>query len=86
MSRKAKYRFNYTNLLFSYRRRKDLIVKDYLIQQHNMTQVLVFCSSVHRTDAVVEKLKKHGIESAAIHSKKAKVQRQMLYKTLNWVS
>ena len=43
----------------------------YLIQQHNMTQVLVFCSSVHRTDAVVEKLKKHGIESAAIHSKKS---------------
>lgn len=43
----------------------------YLIQQNNMTQVLVFCSSIHRTDAVVEKLNKHGIEAAAIHSKKS---------------
>jgi ATP-dependent RNA helicase RhlE len=43
----------------------------FLIQQNNMTQVLVFCSSIHRTDAVVEKLNKHGIEAAAIHSKKS---------------
>jgi ATP-dependent RNA helicase RhlE len=43
----------------------------YLIKQNNMTQVLVFCSSIHRADAVVEKLTKHGIESAAMHSKKS---------------
>lgn len=43
----------------------------YLINQNNMTQVLVFCSSIHRTDAVVEKLNKHGIKAAAIHSKKS---------------
>jgi ATP-dependent RNA helicase RhlE len=43
----------------------------YLIKQHNMEQVLVFCSSIHRADAVVEKLKKHGIQAAALHSKKS---------------
>lgn len=43
----------------------------HLIKKHNMTQVLVFCSSIHRTDAVVEKLNKHGIKAAAIHSKKS---------------
>lgn len=43
----------------------------YLIKQHNMQQVLVFCSSTHRTDAVVEKLIKHGIKAAAMHSKKS---------------
>ncbi len=43
----------------------------YLIKQHNMEQVLVFCSSIHRADAVVEKLKKHGIQAAAMHSKKS---------------
>lgn len=43
----------------------------YLIKQHNMQQVLVFCSSTHRTDAVVEKLNKHGIKAAAMHSKKS---------------
>ena len=35
------------------------------------TQVLVFCSSIHRADGVVEKLNKHGIEAAAMHSKKS---------------
>jgi ATP-dependent RNA helicase RhlE len=43
----------------------------FIINQYNMTQVLVFCSSVHRTDAVVEKLNKHGIKAAAMHSKKS---------------
>jgi ATP-dependent RNA helicase RhlE len=43
----------------------------YLIKQNNMTQVLVFCSSIHRADGVVEKLNKHGIEAAAMHSKKS---------------
>jgi ATP-dependent RNA helicase RhlE len=43
----------------------------YLIKQHEMKQVLVFTSSIHRADGVVEKLKKHGVESAAMHSKKS---------------
>jgi ATP-dependent RNA helicase RhlE len=43
----------------------------YLIKQHDMKQVLVFTSSIHRADGVVEKLKKHGIEAAAMHSKKS---------------
>ena len=42
----------------------------YLIKQQNMQQVLVFTSSVHRADSVVEKLKINGIEAAALHSKK----------------
>ncbi len=43
----------------------------YLIKEHNMQQVLVFTSSIHRADAVAEKLKQHGIEAAAMHSKKS---------------
>lgn len=43
----------------------------YLIKEQEMKQVLVFASSIHRADGVVEKLKKHGIESAAMHSKKS---------------
>ncbi|NNV56988.1 DEAD/DEAH box helicase [Limnovirga soli] len=43
----------------------------YLIKQQNMQQVLVFTSSVHRADSVVEKLKINGIEAAALHSKKS---------------
>jgi len=43
----------------------------YLIKQYDMQQVLVFTSSIHRADGVVEKLKKHGIEAAAMHSKKS---------------
>jgi ATP-dependent RNA helicase RhlE len=43
----------------------------YLIKEQKMTQVLVFTSSVHRADAVVEKLKANNILSAALHSKKS---------------
>ncbi|MBC7587349.1 MAG: DEAD/DEAH box helicase [Chitinophagaceae bacterium] len=43
----------------------------YLIKQHQINQVLVFASSIHRADAVVEKLKKHGIDAASMHSKKS---------------
>ncbi len=43
----------------------------YLIKEQDMKQVLVFASSIHRADGVVEKLKKHGIEAAAMHSKKS---------------
>ena len=43
----------------------------YLIKQQQINQVLVFASSIHRADAVVEKLKKHGIDAASMHSKKS---------------
>ncbi len=47
----------------------------YLIKQQQMQQVLVFTSSIHRADAVVEKLKAHGLQAAAIHSKKSQGSR-----------
>ncbi|MBC7451515.1 MAG: DEAD/DEAH box helicase [Cytophagales bacterium] len=43
----------------------------YLIKQQNMQQVLVFTSSIHKADSVVEKLKANGIVAAALHSKKS---------------
>jgi ATP-dependent RNA helicase RhlE len=43
----------------------------YLIKQQQMQQVLVFASSIHRADAIVEKLKAHGLKAAAMHSKKS---------------
>ncbi|HEV7230813.1 MAG TPA: DEAD/DEAH box helicase [Bacteroidia bacterium] len=43
----------------------------YLIREHQMEQVLVFASSVHRVDAVVSKLKANGIAAKALHSKKS---------------
>lgn len=43
----------------------------YLIKHHEMKQVLVFTSSVHKADAVVVKLKQNGIDAMAMHSKKS---------------
>jgi len=43
----------------------------HLINSQKMSQVLVFTSSVHRADAVVEKLKTNNILAAALHSKKS---------------
>jgi len=43
----------------------------HLIKEKDMRQVLVFTSSVHRADAVAEKLKINGIQAAAMHSKKS---------------
>jgi len=43
----------------------------YLINHHEMKQVLVFASSVHQVDAVVNKLRKNNIDAKAIHSKKS---------------
>jgi ATP-dependent RNA helicase RhlE len=43
----------------------------YLINHHEMTQVLVFASSVQQVDAIVNKLKKNNISAKAIHSKKS---------------
>jgi len=43
----------------------------YLINHHEMKQVLVFASSTHQADAIVNKLRKNNIEAKAIHSKKS---------------
>lgn len=43
----------------------------YLINHHDMKQVLVFASSVHQADAIVNKLCKNKIDAKAIHSKKS---------------
>jgi ATP-dependent RNA helicase RhlE len=43
----------------------------HLINHHNMKQVLIFASSVHVADAVVNKLRKNNLEARAIHSKKS---------------
>ena len=43
----------------------------YLIQHHNMQQVLVFASSVKQVEVVVNKLNKNNISAKAIHSQKS---------------
>lgn len=47
----------------------------YLINHHEMEQVLVFASSVHQVDAIVNKLRKNNIDAKAIHSKKSQGSR-----------
>jgi len=42
-----------------------------LISKHDMQQVLIFTSSVHTADAVVNKLRKNNFDARAIHSKKS---------------
>jgi ATP-dependent RNA helicase RhlE len=48
----------------------------YLIKQHNMQQVLVFTSSVHKADTVTDKLNANGIKAVAMHSKKSQGARE----------
>ncbi|NDK56361.1 DEAD/DEAH box helicase [Pontibacter fetidus] len=43
----------------------------YLINHENMQQVLVFASSIRTADNIVGKLKKNGIEAAALHGDKS---------------
>jgi len=43
----------------------------HLIAHHEMKQVLVFASSVHQVDAIVNKLRKNNLDAKAIHSKKS---------------
>lgn len=43
----------------------------HLINHHEMKQVLVFASSVHQVDAIVNKLRKNNIDAKAVHSKKS---------------
>ncbi|MCU0429187.1 MAG: DEAD/DEAH box helicase [Cytophagaceae bacterium] len=43
----------------------------YLIKEQNMQQVLVFTSSIHRAEAVVQKLVANKIDAESIHSKRS---------------
>lgn len=43
----------------------------YLIKSKELKQVLVFVSSVYKADNIADKLRKNGIDAAAIHSKKS---------------
>lgn len=47
----------------------------YLIKHHEMKQVLVFASSVHQAEAIVNKLRKNNILARGIHSKKSQGNR-----------
>lgn len=47
----------------------------YLINHHEMKQVLIFASSVYQVDAIVNKLRKNNIDAKAIHSKKSQGSR-----------
>jgi len=47
----------------------------YLIKSKDMQQVLVFAASSFKADGVVSKLRKNGIEAAAIHGKKSQTAR-----------
>jgi ATP-dependent RNA helicase RhlE len=48
----------------------------YLIKTNDMKQVLVFASSVFRADSIADKLRKNGIKTSAIHSKKSQGARK----------
>ena len=43
----------------------------YLIKKNDLKQVLIFTSSIYKADNVADKLRKNGIDAAAIHSKKS---------------
>ncbi|MBU1012075.1 MAG: DEAD/DEAH box helicase [Bacteroidetes bacterium] len=47
----------------------------YIIKSNKLNQVLVFTSTVHRADAVADKLRKNGIDAVAIHSQKSQNSR-----------
>lgn len=47
----------------------------HLIRSKNMSQVLIFTSSVYQADNVSDKLRKNGIDASAIHSKKSQEAR-----------
>ncbi|MBB5638275.1 ATP-dependent RNA helicase RhlE [Pedobacter cryoconitis] len=47
----------------------------YLINHHQMKQVLVFASSVKQAEVIVNKLRKNNIDAKAIHSKKSQGNR-----------
>jgi ATP-dependent RNA helicase RhlE len=47
----------------------------HLLEEKDMHQVLVFVSSVHKADNLVKKLRKNGVDAAAIHGKKSQGSR-----------
>lgn len=47
----------------------------HLIKEGNLKQVLVFTASTYKADNVADKLRKNGIDAAAIHSKKSQTAR-----------
>jgi ATP-dependent RNA helicase RhlE len=50
---------------------KKGVLLRHLIEEHDMQQVLIFCSSTYQVDHVNDKLNTNGIKSKAIHGKKA---------------
>lgn len=48
----------------------------HILKNQDLDQVLVFSRTKHGADKIVRYLKKHGVESAAIHGDKAQNQRQ----------
>mgnify|MGYP000256483051 CR=1 FL=1 len=48
----------------------------HLIKSNDMKQVLVFTSSTYQTELVADKLRKNGIDAAAIHGKKSQGSRR----------
>lgn len=48
----------------------------HLIKSNDMQQVLVFTSSTYQTELVADKLRKNGIDAAAIHGKKSQGSRR----------
>jgi ATP-dependent RNA helicase RhlE len=60
---------NQTAYLVSDERKGPLL--RYLIKEKNLTQVLVFTSSIHKTDLVVHKLKQNGVSALALHGEKS---------------
>jgi ATP-dependent RNA helicase RhlE len=50
---------------------KKGVLLRHLIKEHDMQQVLIFCSSTYQVDHVNDKLNTNGIKSKAIHGKKA---------------
>lgn len=55
---------------------KKGVLLRHLIEEHNMQQVLIFCSSTYQVEHVNDKLNINGITSKAIHGKKAQGTRQ----------
>ncbi|SOE19870.1 ATP-dependent RNA helicase RhlE [Spirosomataceae bacterium TFI 002] len=51
-----------------------------LIEENEMQQVLVFASSIRTADNIANKLNKHGIKAAALHSKKTQSARMQALK------
>ena len=52
----------------------------YLIKHHDLQQVLVFASSTHKVDGIVDKLLKNKIDAAAVHAKKSQQFRRDMLK------